>query len=253
VQNFPIDPEVFMSRLLIGFLIFVLDFIYRERPYCRFYVLETIGRVPYFAFMSVLDLYETLGWRHQENRLKVHFAESWNELHHLLIMEELCGDRTWRDRIFARLIAFFYYWLIIVMYLFHPQSAYRLMELLEEHAYRGYDQFAKDHKRYLLQQNAPQVALNYYRNGDIYMFDEFQAAASSDSCRPDINNLYDVIIAIRDDELEHFMTMVACQHGDRQDIFQRLRHVFSDAEDEQNATSDQITAAAPVSEYRKKS
>jgi hypothetical protein len=31
-------------------------------PYCcRFWVLETVARVPYFAFISVLHLYETLG------------------------------------------------------------------------------------------------------------------------------------------------------------------------------------------------
>lgn len=28
---------------------------------CRFWVLETVARVPYFAFISVLHLYETLG------------------------------------------------------------------------------------------------------------------------------------------------------------------------------------------------
>lgn len=30
-------------------------------PACRFWVLETVARVPYFAFISVLHLYETLG------------------------------------------------------------------------------------------------------------------------------------------------------------------------------------------------
>lgn len=39
------------------------------------------------AFMSVLHLYETFGWWRRADYLKVHFAESWNEMHHLLIME----------------------------------------------------------------------------------------------------------------------------------------------------------------------
>lgn len=34
--------------------------IYRWLP-ARFWVLETVARVPYFAFISVLHLYETLG------------------------------------------------------------------------------------------------------------------------------------------------------------------------------------------------
>lgn len=39
------------------------------------------------AFMSVLHMYETFGWWRRADYLKVHFAESWNEMHHLLIME----------------------------------------------------------------------------------------------------------------------------------------------------------------------
>jgi ubiquinol oxidase len=32
----------------------------------------------------------------------VHFAEEWNEYHHLLIMESMGGDRVWIDRFFAQ-------------------------------------------------------------------------------------------------------------------------------------------------------
>ena len=39
------------------------------------------------AFMSVLHMYESFGWWRRADYLKVHFAESWNEMHHLLIME----------------------------------------------------------------------------------------------------------------------------------------------------------------------
>ena len=28
----------------------------------RFWVLETVARIPYFAYISMLHLYETLGW-----------------------------------------------------------------------------------------------------------------------------------------------------------------------------------------------
>lgn len=37
---------------------------YGERTFARFYALETIARVPYFGYLCVLHLYETLGqWR----------------------------------------------------------------------------------------------------------------------------------------------------------------------------------------------
>jgi hypothetical protein len=39
------------------------------------------------AFISVLHLYETFGWSRKADYIKVHFAESMNEFHHLLIME----------------------------------------------------------------------------------------------------------------------------------------------------------------------
>ena len=103
-------------------VILLLDALYADRHYSRFYVLETIARVPYFgifffidgiisvqldksyfcgtehsfycyyhwsAFLSVLHMYESFGWWRRADYLKVHFAESWNELHHLLIMEVL--------------------------------------------------------------------------------------------------------------------------------------------------------------------
>lgn len=41
---------------------------------------------------------------------QVHFAEEWNELHHLQIMEALGGDRRWVDRFAGEHAAVFYYW-----------------------------------------------------------------------------------------------------------------------------------------------
>lgn len=48
-----------------------------DRPYARFYALETIARVPYFSYTSVLHLYETFGWLRKSEYIKIHFAESW--------------------------------------------------------------------------------------------------------------------------------------------------------------------------------
>lgn len=43
-------------------LCWVLDVIYDERPIERFWFLETVARMPYFAYISMLHLYESLGW-----------------------------------------------------------------------------------------------------------------------------------------------------------------------------------------------
>lgn len=209
-----------MIRMLVGVLVFVINTLYRNRPYPRFYVLETVARVPYFSYLSVLHLYETLGWWRKVDWLKVHFAEAWNELHHLLIMEALGGSERWVDRFLARHVALLYYWIIVGLYITSPQSAYHFMELVEEHAYESYQSFLTENEAMLKQRPAPQVALNYYRDGDLYMFDEFQTSHTVAERRPKIDNLYDVFLAIRDDEMEHVKTMVACQQPDAQAVFQ---------------------------------
>ncbi|MBW4622674.1 MAG: hypothetical protein KME17_25365 [Cyanosarcina radialis HA8281-LM2] len=208
-----------LIRSLVGILVFFIDVIYRDRPYARFYVLETIARVPYFAYLSVLHLNETLGFWRKADWLKVHFAETWNELHHLLIMESLGGDRAWGDRFLAQHIALAYYWIVVPLYMLFPRYAYYMMELIEEHAYHTYDTFLQTHEEVLKAQPAPQIAINYYRDGDLYMFEEMQTSTRSEFRRPPVDNLYDVFVNIRDDESEHVKTMIACQHPEARITF----------------------------------
>jgi ubiquinol oxidase len=208
-----------MINLLVNILVFVMEKLYGEKPYPRFYVLETVARVPYFAYTSVLHLYETLGLWRKSDWMKVHFAESWNELHHLLIMESLGGDSNWFDRLLARTSALIYYWILVVIYLFNPRAAYHFMQLVEQHAYHSYNNFLMAHTEELKAQPAPAIAVNYYRDGDLYMFDEFQTGQHSGIRRPPVDNLYDVFVAIRDDEKEHVKTMVACQKPNAYETF----------------------------------
>ena len=201
-----------MLKLLIGALELLISKFYRNRSYPRFYVLETVARVPYFAYLSVLHLYETLGIWRKADLLKIHFAESWNELHHLLIMESLGGNKYWIDRFIARHVAMIYFWITVILYFASPSTAYRFSELVERHAYETYDSFLNSHGPELKGLPAPNIAVQYYRDGDLYMFDEFQTTHLPTDRRPLIDSLYDVFVAIREDEMEHVKTMVACQH-----------------------------------------
>ncbi|HEY9624565.1 MAG TPA: alternative oxidase [Crinalium sp.] len=217
-----------MIRLLVGILVFVINTVYRDRPYPRFYVLETVARVPYFSYLSVLHLYETLGLWRKADWLKVHFAESWNELHHLLIMESLGGSAFWGDRLLAKTTALLYYWIITGLYIVAPNAAYNFMELVEKHAYSSYQKFLTSHESELKEQPAPDIAIRYYRDGDLYMFDEFQTTHKPEERRPKVDNLYDVFVAIRDDEMEHVKTMVACQQSDAQLSFRSPHSITSE-------------------------
>jgi ubiquinol oxidase len=209
----------FLMRSLVSFFVFVVDGLYGNRSYARFYVLETIARVPYFSYLSVLHLYETLGWWRKADLLKVHFAETWNELHHLLIMESLGGDRYWIDRAIAQHIALAYYWIVVILYMLTPKYAYYLMQLIEDHAYHTYDDYLNRHAEELKMHPAPQVAINYYRDGDLYMFEETQFTQSYAFRRPKVDNLYDVLINIRDDECEHVKTMESLQQPEARQMF----------------------------------
>ncbi|CAM8887576.1 unnamed protein product [Rhodiola kirilowii] len=214
VERGVIKLEQTINILLTDSVIQILDTMYRDREYPRFFVLETIARVPYFAFMSVLHMYESFGWWRRADYLKVHFAESWNEMHHLLIMEELGGNNWWFDRFLAQHIAVFYYFMTVFMYILSPRMAYHFSECVESHAYETYDKFLKSHGDVLKQTPAPEVAVKYYTGGDLYLFDEFQTSRVPQTRRPIIENLYDVFWNIREDEGEHCKTMKACQtHG----------------------------------------
>ncbi|XP_010538743.1 PREDICTED: ubiquinol oxidase 4, chloroplastic/chromoplastic [Tarenaya hassleriana] len=207
-----IKLEQTVNVFLTDSVIRVLDSLYYDRDYARFFVLETIARVPYFAFMSVLHMYESFGWWRRADYLKIHFAESWNEMHHLLIMEELGGNSWWFDRFLAQHIAVFYYIMTVLMYIISPRMAYHLSECVENHAYETYDKFLKAHGEELKNLPAPEIAVKYYTGGDLYLFDEFQTSKAPNTRRPKIENLYDVFLNVRDDEAEHCKTMRACQN-----------------------------------------
>ncbi len=193
-----------------------------ERSYARFYALETIARMPYFAYTSVLHFLETTGKWRQADRLALHFAETWNELHHLLIMEELLTQSKnptqdqipFRDRFVAQHVAFFYFWFAVGLYIVRPDAAYSLNQAVEEEAYATYDAFVKEHEDYLKSQPAPEVAINYYNGSGQDMFDRMSKTVSigkidcsTSSRRVECKTLYDCFVAIRDDELEHSQTM----------------------------------------------
>ena len=207
-----------VNSAIIWSAVLVIDKLYEGRDYPRFYALETVARVPYFSFLSVLHLYETLGFWRRADYLKVHFAQTMNEFHHLLIMEAMGGDKKFADRFFAQHMAVAYYGMTCLVYLASPRMAYNLSEQVEAHAYHTYDEFLKRNEAELKASNPPAIARKYYAEGDLFLFDEFQtgdptaaASACAERRRPVIENLYDVFLNVRNDEAEHMKTMQFCQ------------------------------------------
>ena len=64
-----------INTFTLNITVAILDFLYQGRHFQRFWVLEEIARAPYFAFLSVLHLRESLGLRGQWHiyLMKQHF------------------------------------------------------------------------------------------------------------------------------------------------------------------------------------
>mmetsp|Transcript_28375 Transcript_28375/g.60500 ORF Transcript_28375/g.60500 Transcript_28375/m.60500 type:complete len:471 (-) Transcript_28375:67-1479(-) len=199
--------------ILFRTLSWALDILYEGRPIARLWALETIARIPYFAFGTALQLYESLGWWRTPNLRDVHHAEEANELHHLLIMEALGGNAKAFDRFFAHNAAVLYYWATVALYMVSPTWAYNFSHLVEEHAYVTYSQFVAENEERLRRLPPPPVAQTYYRDGDLYQFDKFhtQLGPELPPRRPPCDNLLDVFRNVRDDEAEHIATIAALE------------------------------------------
>ena len=131
------------NEVTLNITVAIIDFLYQGRDYQRFWVLEEIARAPYFAFLSVLHLRESLGLRGPEHLylMKEHFAQTINETEHLEYMESRDGNRYWIDRAFARHLVLIYYWVNVVYYWVAPRSAYHLSYEVEIHAATTYAKY----------------------------------------------------------------------------------------------------------------
>ena len=129
-----------INSATLNLTIRIIDHFYYGRFFQRFWVLEEIARAPYFAFLSVLHLRESLGLRGPEHLylMKEHFEQSVNETEHLEYMESRGGADYWIDRFFARHLVLIYYWINVVYYWLAPVSAYHLSYEIEIHAAETY-------------------------------------------------------------------------------------------------------------------
>lgn len=173
--------------MLYYMICYLLDMIYKDKPIDRFWFLETIARMPYFSYVAVLHMYETLGWWELDSELKrVHHSEELNETHHLKIMESLGGDIKWWNRFLARHVGMVYYVALLILFLVSPRTAYLSSELLERHAVDTYMEFYESNERILRQLPLTTAAANYSEA---------------------VNNLYDVFVMIANDEYKHAESM----------------------------------------------
>lgn len=209
----PEVPTPQAVRAAYDVLCWFIDVVFEDRPIQRFWFLEMVARMPYFAYESVLVLYETLGWWRSPELRMVHAAEEDNEFHHLCIMESLGGDQRWLDRFFAQHGAVAYYFILILFFIIDPRWSYNFSRLIESHAVDTYGEFVDANAERLKTIPPPPIAVEYYLTGTLYNFDKFQTEQkkAGELRRPPCYTLYDVFSNIRDDEEQHVLTMQACE------------------------------------------
>ena len=132
-----------LNVVSLNLTVAIIDFLYKGRDFQRFWVLEEIARAPYFAFLSVLHLRESLGLRGPVHIywMEEHFAQTLNETAHLEYMESRGGSAYWVDRFVARHLVLIYYWVNVVYYWVAPRSAYHLSHEIELHAAMTYAEY----------------------------------------------------------------------------------------------------------------
>lgn len=135
------------NDIVLSLTVSTIDFLYRGRDIQRFWVLETIARVPYFSFLSVLHLKESLGLSKNSHiyLMKEHFDQTINETEHLIEMESRGGSNHWYDRFIAYHLVLIYYWILVGYYLAAPGAAYHLNAGIELHATETYLNYLWEH------------------------------------------------------------------------------------------------------------
>lgn len=158
-----ITVEAPRSMMVMYHLIcYLLDIVYDGKPIERFWFLETIARMPYFSYVTMLQLYETLGWWEIDGPLKtMHIDEEINETKHLRIMESLGGNLLWWNRFLGIHGALLYYIVLILFYLVSPKYAYLSSELLERHAVYTYTEFYESNAKLLKELEPTREMLDY--------------------------------------------------------------------------------------------
>ena len=69
VEENALDARLYaFNKAMINVVKGAIDVVYEGNDYARFFVLETVARVPYFAYLSVMHLQETFGARMQRFR-----------------------------------------------------------------------------------------------------------------------------------------------------------------------------------------
>lgn len=142
----------FVPRVLGWLLVASGTLMYGRRPsYQKFKAIEVIARIPYQSWEVATYTLLTLFYMDERRAVELARTSAFsrmaqdNETLHVVVLSKLV--RKYRCAGFIRhtlipfLFAFFYFWIIYILYLFSPKAALELNYVFEDHAYHQYQQF----------------------------------------------------------------------------------------------------------------
>lgn len=145
---------------MLGWLMVALgNLIYGEKPsYAKFKAIEVIARIPYQSWETAA--YTLVSAFHGNERYAMKLAHTTsfsrsaqdNETMHVVVISHLARKKRlgFVLHTFVPLVfAFFYFWVIFVMYLVSEKASLELNYLFEAHAYVQYSQFLKENEERL--------------------------------------------------------------------------------------------------------
>jgi len=166
------------------FLRFFADTFFAGRYGHRAVVLETVAAVPGMVGGALQHLKSLRSMKSDDGWIKVLLDEAENERMHLMTFIEIAKPNAF-ERLMIVVAQGLFYNLFFLLYLFSAKTAHRLVGYFEEEAVYSYSEYLNgiENGKY---ENiaAPQIAINYWNLGE-------------DA------RLSDVIIAVRNDEMDH--------------------------------------------------
>jgi len=166
------------------FLRFFADTFFAGRYGHRAVVLETVAAVPGMVGGALQHLKSLRSMKNDDGWIKVLLDEAENERMHLMTFIEIAKPNAF-ERLMIVVAQGLFYNLFFLLYLFSAKTAHRLVGYFEEEAVYSYSEYLNGVESGKYENiAAPQIAINYWSLG--------QDA-----------RLSDVIMAVRNDEMNH--------------------------------------------------
>ena len=181
----PVNFSDKVAYRITMFLRWIADTFFKKRYGHRAVVLETVAGVPGMV-AGMWNHLRSLRKMKPDDRgwIKTLLAEAENERMHLMIFIRIAKP-NWLER-WAIITAQFIFWhFYMILYIFFPQCAHRMVAYFEEQACISYTEYLKEIDEGRTENiKAPKIAIDYYN-------------------LPKDAKLRDVVIAVRKDEEGH--------------------------------------------------